>query len=107
MKTWGAKLITVLLCMHAQLCLTFCDLVDCSPPGFSVHGIFQVRILEWVATPSSRGSSVQLGNHIPRHLPRNEVQMDVHIQSHTKLFMAPLFLITPSQEQLQYLSYNK
>ena len=31
--------------------------MDCSPPGSSVHGIFQARILEWVAMPSSRGSS--------------------------------------------------
>ena len=31
--------------------------MDCSPPGFSVHGIPQVRILEWAAVPSSRGSS--------------------------------------------------
>ena len=30
---------------------------DCSPPGFSVHGIIQARILEWVAVPFSRGSS--------------------------------------------------
>ena len=36
---------------------TLCDLVDCSPPGSSVHGILQARILEWVAMPSSRGSS--------------------------------------------------
>ena len=35
---------------------TLCDLVDCSPPGFSM-GILQARILEWVAMPSSRGSS--------------------------------------------------
>ena len=34
-----------------------CDPMDCSPPGFSVHGILQSRILEWVAIPSSRGSS--------------------------------------------------
>ena len=31
------------------------DFVDCSPPGSSVHGILQARILEWVAMPSSRG----------------------------------------------------
>ena len=46
--------------MHAKLlqsCLTLCDPVDCSPPGSSVHGILQSRILEWVAMPSSRGSS--------------------------------------------------
>ena len=40
-----------------QLCLTLCDHVDCSPPDSSVHGIFQARILEWVAMPFSRGSS--------------------------------------------------
>ena len=46
--------------MHAkllQLCLTFCHPLDCSPPGSSVHGVFQTRILEWVAIPFSRGSS--------------------------------------------------
>ena len=41
----------------AQLCLTLCDPMDRSPPGSSVHGILQARILEWVAIPSSRGSS--------------------------------------------------
>ena len=40
-----------------QLCLTFCNPMDCSLPGSSVHGILQARILEWIATPSSRGSS--------------------------------------------------
>ena len=38
-------------------CLTVCEPVDCSPPGSSVHGILQARILEWVIMPSSRGSS--------------------------------------------------
>ena len=41
----------------AQSCLTFCDTMDCSSPGSSVHGILQVRILEWVAIPFHRGSS--------------------------------------------------
>ena len=41
----------------AQLCLTLCDSMNCSPPGSSVHGILQARILEWVAMPSSRESS--------------------------------------------------
>ena len=39
---------------RAQL---FCDPMDCSPPGSSVRGILQARVLEWVAMPSSRGSS--------------------------------------------------
>ena len=41
----------------AQLCPTLCDPMDCSLPGTSVHGIFQARILEWVAISFSRGSS--------------------------------------------------
>ena len=41
----------------AQSCLTLCDPMDCSPPGCSVRGIHQARILEWVAIPFSRGSS--------------------------------------------------
>ena len=41
----------------AQLCLTLCNPTDCSPPGCSVHGISQARILERVAISSSRGSS--------------------------------------------------
>ena len=41
----------------AQLCLILCNTMDYSPPGSSVHGILQVRVLEWVAIPLSRGSS--------------------------------------------------
>ena len=44
-------------CVSAQSCLTLCNPMDCSLPGFSVHRILQARILEWVAMPSSRGSS--------------------------------------------------
>ena len=35
----------------------FCDLMDCNPPGFSVHEISQARILEWITNSFSRGSS--------------------------------------------------
>ena len=38
--------------------LTLCDPVDCSLPGSSVHGILKAGILEWVAMPSSQGSSL-------------------------------------------------
>ena len=41
----------------AQLDLAVCNSMDCSPPGSSVHIIFQAAILEWVAIPFSRGSS--------------------------------------------------
>ena len=41
----------------SQLCPTLCDPMECNPPGSSVHGILQARVLEWVAISSSRGSS--------------------------------------------------
>ena len=41
---------------RCQLYLTLCDPMDCSLPG-SIHGIFQARVLDWVAIFFSRGSS--------------------------------------------------
>ena len=38
----------------AQSCLTLCDPIDCSLPGSPIHGIFQARILEWVAISFSK-----------------------------------------------------
>ena len=50
---------TALSCVCAQSLshVLFCNIMDCSPPGLSVHGIFQARILEQVAISSSRGAS--------------------------------------------------
>ena len=45
------------VCAVTQSCLTLCDPMDCSPTGSSVHGILQVRILDWVAISFSRVSS--------------------------------------------------
>ena len=58
----NVEIISIYIYVHAsaklpQSCLTVCDPMDCSPLGSSVHGILQARILEWVAIPSSRGSS--------------------------------------------------
>ena len=39
----------VIYCCKVQLCPTLCDFMDCSLPGSSIHGIFQARVLEWVA----------------------------------------------------------
>ena len=47
----------VMCALVTQLCLTFCNPTDCSPPDSSVHGILQARILECVAIPFYRGSS--------------------------------------------------
>ena len=55
---WGN--ICKFICMHAQsleLCLSLCNPMDYSPPGFSVHGIILAGILEWFAISSSRGYS--------------------------------------------------
>ena len=49
---WGVARV-----LAAQSCPTLWDPMECNPPGPSVHGIFQTRILEWVAIPFSRGSS--------------------------------------------------
>src|SRR5574337_383653 len=42
-----------------QSCPTLCDPMDCSPPGSSIHGIFQARVLEWGAIAFSGRSSIQ------------------------------------------------
>ena len=47
----------IIIIIKVKVCLTLCDHTDRSPPGSSVHGILQVRILEWVAILFSRGSS--------------------------------------------------
>ena len=54
LKMYESEKVKVLV---AQSCLFLCNPMDCSLPGSSVHGILQVRILEWVAIPFSRGSS--------------------------------------------------
>ena len=56
------------VCSVTQLCLIICNLMDCSPLGSSVHGIFQARMLEWVDILFSRGSSG------PRDLPDRGVE---------------------------------
>ena len=45
------------VCFVTQSCLTLREPMDCSPPGSTVQGIFQARVLEWVAVAFSRGSS--------------------------------------------------
>ena len=52
---WVWVCVCVCMCMLSCVWL-FCDPMDCSPPGSSVRGIFQPRILEWFAISSSRGS---------------------------------------------------
>ena len=56
-KNTGVGCHFLLQCMHAKLlqsCPTLCDPMDSSPPGSSIHGILQARILEWVAISLSQ-----------------------------------------------------
>ena len=55
---WIFLVFGIQTCKVAQSCPTLCDSMDCSLPDSSVHGIFQARILEWVAIPFFRGSSL-------------------------------------------------
>ena len=48
--------LSVCVCVCAQSCMTCWDPMDCSSSGSSLQGIFYVRILEWFAIPSYRGS---------------------------------------------------
>ena len=57
METGWCVCVCVCVCVCTQLWLTLCNPMDCSTPVFSLHGISQARILEWVAIPFSRGSS--------------------------------------------------
>ena len=76
------------LLSHVRLC----DPMDCSPPGSSVHGILQARILEWVATLFSRGSSwpdwtqVSCGRWILYHLSHQGSFFQLRWNSHNIIF---------------------
>ena len=51
-------------CIVTQVCLTLSDPMDCSPPGSSLHGIFQARILEWVAIFLLQGIFLTQGSNL-------------------------------------------
>ena len=81
-----------------QSCPTLWDPVDYSPPGSSVHGILQARILEWGAIPSSRGSSRPrdrtrvscgscIGRRILHHWATWEAQFMLKYDIHILFFM--------------------
>ena len=86
----------------AQSCLTLCDPKDCNLPGSSAHGIFQARILEWVAISFSRGSS-QLRDQTWVSciagrcftIWATKEALGISIKSHTQsLFTKSLFIVT-------------
>ena len=56
-----------------QSCLTLCDPMDHGPPGSSVHGTLQARILKWVVMPSSFGLYIYTHTHIYIHTIQNQM----------------------------------
>ena len=72
-----------------QLCLTLCNPVDCSPPGSSVHGISQARMLEWVAIPP------------PGDLPNPGINTGIKSESLTFPTLANRFFTTSATWEAQ------
>ena len=77
-------------CMCAkslQSCPTLCDPMECSPPGSSVHEILQARIMDWIAMPSSRGSSP----------PRDQTQVSMSPALAARFFTTSMTWETPQK----------
>ena len=97
----------VCVCLVAKSCLTLCDPMDCSLPGSSVHGICQVRILEWVVVPFSRdfanprikptSSELAGGFFTTELLGRPMISNMFSMEGKTSIEYFSLFLITSYQ----------
>ena len=99
--TWSEFLIIIVITLYplcvlvTQLCLTLCHPMECSPPGPSVHGLLQARVMEWVAIPFSRGSSLIQGLNLG--LPHYR-QIFYH-QSHLGFPLLPCILICSFEQE--------
>ena len=98
-----------------QSCLTLCSPTDCGPPGSSVHGILQARILEWVATPFSRGSSRPSGiksrslSGPPRHITfckvwLQEIMRNPETEAKFTLSLSVSLFVSPTSPPSLFLS---
>ena len=67
-SSYKGQLLFLSCVLVVQKCPTLCHPMDCSPPGPSVHGILQARILEWVVIPSSRRSFQPRGQTHVSHI---------------------------------------
>ena len=85
----------------AQLCPTLYDVMDCSPPGSSIRGILQARILDWVAIPFSRGIFLTQGSNwgflhcsqILYHLSCQGIPWYLHYVNMLKLYSRIFFFM--------------
>ena len=107
-KNTGVSCHFLLQCMKVksesevtQSCPTLSDPMDCSPPGSSVRGIFQARVVEWVAISFSRGSSQPRGSNLGLPHCRQTLYRLSHqeapVSPKTPLFSAslPLLILSP------------
>ena len=104
---WRHKLPYIFMCLIlkrkvlvAQLCSTLCDPTDYSPPGSSVHGILQARILEWVAISFSKGSSQPGDQTQVSYIGRRVLY---HLNHQRSLVVANLTLTLFPKKELQIL----
>ena len=84
-----------------QLCPTLCNPMDCSLPGYSVHGIFQARVVEWVAISFSRGSSQPRGSNLG--LPH--CRQTLYRLSHQEALVSPKIPLFSASRPLLILSH--
>ena len=92
-----------------QSCPTLCDPMDCSLPGFSIHGIFQARILEWVAISFSRGSSQPRDRTLVSHIAGRRFTLwairEIHLVSINYFFLPHTFLPVCVNNFVSFLLY--
>ena len=90
---------SAVLCLVVQSCPALCNPMASSPPGSSVHGILQARILEWVAMPLCRGSSQpRAGTQVSQTAGGFfTVRATREAQGHSKPCLIPLVIRTRSQ----------
>ena len=86
----------------AQLCPTRSDPMDCSPPGSSVHGIFQARVLEWGAIAFSLPPLSLLKYHLheayPDHWPLSSPQKSLILLIHLNVSFISIVVSLPPLE---------
>ena len=96
------RIICCCCCVVTRSCLTLWELMDCSPPGSSVHGTAQARILEWVAVSFSRGSSqFRDQTHLPcigRWIPNYWVTWEAMKHNKEQQNLRVGFTVAPAQD---------
>ena len=83
----------------AQSCPTLCDPMDCSPSGSSVHGIFQARILEWVAISFSNYRTIALISHASKVMLKI---LQVRLQQYVTFLMFKLVLEKAEEPEIKF-----